>query len=83
MRSEQTFLNALFPKARAEIFRLLFDSKKCPRYVREIMGDSGLALRSIQGELKKARRDTCGDQSYSNGYDRFLSPTGTIPYFAK
>jgi hypothetical protein len=52
MHPQKTLLQVLFPKARAEIFRLLFGSNRRPRYVRELMGDSGLALRSIQDELR-------------------------------
>jgi predicted transcriptional regulator len=80
VKSRQTFLEVLFPKARAEIFRLLFGSKKRPRYVREIMGDSGLALRTIQDELKKLSA-TGLVVSHSNGYHRFFAANSAHPLF--
>jgi predicted transcriptional regulator len=80
MQSKKTFLEVLFPKARAEIFRLLFGSKKRPRYVREIMGDSSLALRSIQDELK--RLSAVGVvTSHSDGFHRFFAANTAHPLF--
>ena len=80
MQAKKTFLEILFPKARAEIFRLLFGSKKRPRYVREIMADSGLALRSIQDELK--RLSAIGLLvSHSNGFHRFFAANAAHPLF--
>jgi predicted transcriptional regulator len=80
MQSKHALLNVLFPRARAEIFRLLFGSKKRPRYVREIMGDSGLALRSIQDELK--RLSAIGViSSHSNGFHRFYAANTAHPLF--
>jgi len=78
--SKHTLLNVLFPRARAEIFRLLFGSKKRPRYVREIMGDSGLALRTIQDELK--RLSAIGIISnHSDGFHRFFAANTAHPLF--
>lgn len=48
-----TLLQALFPPARAEILRLLFSSPQKERYVRELMGMSGLTLCTVQDELRK------------------------------
>ena len=80
MQSKHTLLNVLFPRARAEILRLLFGSKRRPRYVREIMGDSGLALRSIQDELK--RLSAIGVvTSHSNGFHRFFAANTAHPLF--
>jgi len=80
MRSKQTVLEVMFPKARAEIFRLLFGSKRRPRYVREIMGDSSLALRSIQDELKKL--SALGViASHSDGFHRFFAANTAHPLF--
>jgi predicted transcriptional regulator len=80
MQSRHTFLDVLFPKARAEIFRLLFGARKRPRYVREIMRESNLALRSIQDELK--RLSAIGlVTSHSNGYHRFFAPNSAHPLF--
>ena len=80
MESKYTVLNVLFPRARAEIFRLLIGSKRRPRYVREIMGDSGLALRSFQDELK--RLGAIGlISSHSNGFHRFFAANTAHPLF--
>src|ERR1700736_285690 len=78
MRRQHSLLNVLFPKARAEILRLLFGKKRRPRYVREIMRESDLALRSIQDELK--RLSAIGlVVSHSNGFHRFFSPNPAHP----
>jgi predicted transcriptional regulator len=80
MQRQRTILEILFPKARAEIFRLLFGSKRRPRYVREIMRESDLALRSIQDELK--RLSAVGlVTSRSNGYHRFFAANTAHPLF--
>jgi len=80
MQSRKTFLEVLFPKARAEIFRLLFGSKRRPRYIRELTGDSGLALRSIQDELK--RLSAIGVlSSHSDGFHRFFAANSAHPLF--
>jgi DNA-binding transcriptional ArsR family regulator len=46
-------LLTLFPRVRAEVLRLLFFNPKKERYVRELVGHSGLALRTVQEELAK------------------------------
>src|SRR5262249_36392535 len=64
----------------AEIFRLLFGIKRRRRYVRELMGDSSLALRSVQDELK--RLDVIGVvTSHSDGFHRFFSANPAHPLF--
>jgi hypothetical protein len=80
MRRKKTFMEVLFPKARAEIFRLLFGSKKRARYVREIMADSGLALRSIQDELKKLSAVGVV-ANHSDGFHRFFAANTAHPLF--
>jgi len=78
MEKKHTVLQTLFPKARAEIFRLLFGRGKRPRYVREIMRESDLALRTVQDELK--RLSAVGlVSSHSNGYHRFFAPNSAHP----
>src|ERR1700736_2623449 len=80
MRHKHSVLAVLFPKARAEILRLLFGGKKRPRFVREITRESDLALRSIQDELK--RRSAVGlVVSPSNGFHRFFAPNSAHPLF--
>ena len=80
MQVRKTFLEVLFPKARAEIFRLLFGTKRRPRYIREIMGDSGLAQRTVQDELK--RLSAIGVvASQSDGFRRFFAANSAHPLF--
>ena|SRR2546423_1674446 len=80
MRAKKTILEVLFPKARSEILRMLFGAKKRPRYVREIMRESNLALRSIQDELKTLKAIGLVT-SHSNGYHRFFAPNSAHPLF--
>ncbi len=80
MHPQKTLLQVLFPKARAEIFRLLFGTKRRPRYVRELMGDSSLALRSVQDELK--RLSVVGIvTSHSDGFRRFFAANTAHPLY--
>ena len=80
MRPQKTFLQILFPKARAEIFRLLFGSKRRPRYLREIVGDSALAVRTIQDELRIL--SVAGlVTSRSDGFHRFFAANMAHPVF--
>ena len=53
MNSGHALLDVLFPKVRAEILRLLFSTPAKRRYVREIKNMSGLALSTVQDELRK------------------------------
>jgi predicted transcriptional regulator len=53
VKSERAILEVLFPKVRAEVLRLLFSSPPKQRYVRELMNMSGLALCTVQDELRK------------------------------
>ena len=53
MKSGREILDVLFPKVRAEMLRLLFSTPQRQRYVRELMNMSGLALCTVQDELRK------------------------------
>ena len=53
MKSDRAILDVLFPKVRAEVFRLLFSRPQKERYVRELTNMSGLALCTVQDELRK------------------------------
>src|SRR5260221_11092139 len=70
MKKQHSVLEALFPKARAEILRLLFARPQKERYVRELMQMSGLTLCAIQDELRKLRVLQLVTNR-SNGYHRF------------
>ena len=54
-KPERTILSTLFPRVRAEILGSLFITLKEQRYVRELMRMSGLALSTIQDELRILR----------------------------
>ncbi len=69
-KSKQPVLNVLFPEVRAQMLRLLFHPPQNQRYVRELMNMSGLALHTVQDELRKL--SAVGIlTSWSNGYHRF------------
>jgi DNA-binding MarR family transcriptional regulator len=67
MKRQHTILEILFPKVRAEMLRLHFNPPQKERYVRELMGMSGLTLSTVQDELRKlsalqlvtSRRNRC------------------------
>jgi len=52
LKPERTNLSTLSPRVRAEILRSLFITLKEQRYVRELIRMSGLALSTIQDELR-------------------------------
>ena len=70
MKKQRSVLEILFPPARAEILRLLFDRPPTELYVRELMGLSGLTLCAIQDELRKLTTLQLVT-SWSNRYHRF------------
>jgi len=78
--SKKTVLDVLFPRVRAELLRLLFAEPKRHRYVRELMNMSGLALHTVQDELRKL--NTVGlIVTWSNGYHRFYRANRDHPLF--
>jgi predicted transcriptional regulator len=80
LKSERPILDVLFPQVRAEILRLLFAAPTKQRYVRELMSLSGLALCTVQDELRKL--STVGlVTSWSNGYHRFYAANRKHPLF--
>lgn len=79
-RSDRKFLDVIFPKVRSEILRLLFGGLKRRRCVRELARETGLALCTVQDELRKLRAvDLVRD--YSNGYHRYYAPNASHPVF--
>jgi predicted transcriptional regulator len=78
--SEVNLLDVLFPKVRAEILRALFSGANRRRYVRELMRETGLALCTVQDELRKLSGVEIVT-SYSNGYHRFYAPNSGHPLF--
>ncbi len=80
MSSKKTVLDVLFPRVRAELLRLLFAEPQQHRYVRELMNMSGLALHTIQDELRKL--NALGlIVTWSNGYRRFYRANQDHPLF--
>jgi hypothetical protein len=78
--SKKTALDVLFPRVRAELLRLLFIEPEQHRYVRELMNMSGLALHTIQDELRKL--NALGIiVTWSNGYHRFYCANQDHPLF--
>ena len=80
MSPKKTVLDVLFPRVRAELLRLLFAEPQQHRYVRELMNMSGLALHTIQDELRKL--NALGlIVTWSNGYHRFYRANQDHPLF--
>jgi predicted transcriptional regulator len=73
-------LEVLFPAVRAEILRLLFSLPLKQRYVRELARMSGLALCTIQDELRKLSAADIVTSS-SNRYRRFFQANIDHPLF--
>lgn len=69
-KTEKTMLEILFPQVRAELLRVLFGDSRKQRYVREMMAITGLAMHTIQDELRKLNAIGL-IVSWSNGYHRF------------
>src|SRR5207248_11385987 len=81
MGSKKTVLDVLFPRVRAELLRLLFAEPPQHRCVRELMNMSGLALHTIQDELRKL--NTVGRiVTWCNGYHRFYRSNREHPLLA-
>jgi len=77
---KKTVLDVLFPRVRAEVLRLLFAEPQQQRYVRELMNMSGLALHTIQDELRKLTAVGL-IVTWSNGYHRFYRANQDHPLF--
>lgn len=82
MKSRRAILDVLFPKVRAEILRLLFSTPQKQYYVRELMRMSGLALCTVQDELRKLSAVGLVT-SWSNRYHRFYRANRDHPLFAE
>jgi predicted transcriptional regulator len=80
MKSERAILDVLFPNVRAALLRLLFVAPQKQRYVRELMNLSGLALCTVQDELRKLTAIGVLT-SWSNGYHRFYRANRNHPLF--
>jgi predicted transcriptional regulator len=81
LKSERAILDVLFPKVRAQLLQLLFRTPQKHRYVRELMMMSGLALSTVQDELRKLKAIGLVE-TWSNGYHRFFKLNRDHPLFA-
>ena len=80
MKSRRALLDVLFPAVHAELLRLLLGTPQKQRYVRELMIMSGLALCTVQDELRKLTAVGILT-SWSNGYHRFYRANRDHPLF--
>jgi predicted transcriptional regulator len=81
LKSECAILDVLFPKVRVQLLQLLFSTPQKERYVRELVMMTGLALSTVQDELRKLKAIGLVS-SWSNGYHRFFKVNREHPLFA-
>jgi hypothetical protein len=81
LKRERKVLDILFPRVRAEMLRALFGPSIQRRHVRELMRKSGLALSTVQDELRKSSA-VGAVTSASNGYHRFYRANQQHPLFS-
>jgi predicted transcriptional regulator len=81
MKRDVAVLDVLFPNVRARVLPLLFSPPPKQRYVRELMNLSGLALCTVQDELRKLSAVGLVT-SWSNGYHRYYQANQRHPLFA-
>lgn len=82
LKPEQSIVDVLFPKVRAELLRLFFAAPPKQRYVRELRNKTGLALSTVQDELRKLTAVGLLT-TWSNGYHRFYRANHNHPLFAE
>ena len=80
MKSEHELLDVLFPCVRAQLLRILFSRPQKPRYVRELRNLTGLALSTVQDELRKLVAVRL-IRHWSNRYHRFYQANDKHPTF--
>jgi hypothetical protein len=80
LKSERTVLHVLFPEVRAQLLSCLFGLPQKQRYVRQLMSTSGLALHTVQDELRKLTAVGLVT-SWSNGYHRFYRANRDHPLY--
>ena len=81
-KTGRTILDVLFPRVRARVLRLLFTPAGKQRYVRQLAVSSGLALHTVQDELRKL--SAVGLLiSWSNGFRRFYQPNREHPLYTE
>ena len=75
-----TLLDALFPKVRAEVLRLLFTNPGQELYVRQLARLSFLSLHTVQDELAKLRNARLV-LNRSNAYQHFYRANPKHPLY--
>jgi predicted transcriptional regulator len=80
-KSKRTALRVLFPEVRAKLLQLLFSKPPEQYYVRELTNKTGLALHTVQDELRKLTALGLLS-SWSNGYHRFYRANRDHTLFA-
>jgi hypothetical protein len=78
---DRPVIEVLFPQVRARLFEVLFRRPIRQRYVRELMGVTGLALHTVQDELRKLSAIGIV-RTWSNDYHRFYAANPSHPLFA-
>ena len=78
VKRARSTLSVLFPGARAKLMVALFTRPSKQRYVRELRGITGLALSTVQHELRKLKAMGLL-VTWSNGYHRFYRANGGHP----
>ncbi len=73
-------MDVLFPEVRAKLLRTFFTNPQKQSYVRELMAVSGLALHTVQDELRKLSAVGL-ITSWSNGYHRFYRANRDHPLY--
>ena len=79
-KARKTVLEILFPQVRAAILRALFRTPLKQRYVRELVVITGLAMHTVQDELRKLVAIGIL-KTWSNGYHRFYAADNRHPLF--
>ena len=81
MKSKRAVLDVVFPAVRARLMRLLFALPLRPYYGRELAVRSGLALHTVQDELRKLTAVGLLTSS-SNGNRRFFRANRDHPLYS-
>jgi hypothetical protein len=80
-KKKRAILGVLFPEVRARLLQLLFSMPPKQYYVRELANKTGLALHTVQDELRKLTAVGLLS-SWSNGYHRFYRANREHTLFA-
>src|SRR6266702_476291 len=82
LKKGRAILDVLFPTVRAELLRALFAVPQKQRYVRELRNLTGLALCTVQDELRKLSAIGL-ITTWSTGYHRYYRANRDHPLFTE